>query len=118
MIKGGCHCGSVRWEIVAWPESVTVCNCSLCRKLGTQWGEVDPANTSITADLPQTGYVSGDETLTVHRCTKCGVTTHWSSRDPDAPKRMKINFTTADDPLPGIVRVRHFDGADSWEFLD
>mgnify|MGYP003122211775 CR=1 FL=1 len=118
MIAGSCHCGAVRWEAPDWPDWLTVCNCTYCRKAGALWGEVDPEAAELTARTPQQAYVFGDKTLTIHRCAKCGIATHWTSRDPAEPRRMKINFTTARDPVPDTVRVRHFDGADSWEYLD
>ncbi|WP_421786310.1 GFA family protein [Hyphobacterium sp.] len=118
MITGSCHCGDVRWKVTAWPDWLTVCNCTYCRKAGALWGEVDPETTELTARTPQQDYVFGDRTLTIHRCAHCGITTHWTSREPAIEKRMKINFTTARDLAPPDIRVRHFDGADSWEYLD
>ena len=32
MISGTCHCGAVRVEIPRKPQSVTNCNCSICRR--------------------------------------------------------------------------------------
>lgn len=118
MITGSCHCGAVRWTTPAWPEWVTACNCTYCRKSGALWGEVDPVVTEITARPAQQDYVFGDKTLTMHRCAHCGITTHWSSLDPALPQRIKLNFNTSRDPLPENIRLRHFDGADSWEYLD
>ena len=118
MISGRCHCGDVQWTTPAWPEWVTICNCSYCRKAGAQWGEVDPNSTEMVSEIPQERYIFGDKTLIIHRCNTCGITTHWSTLDPEAPQRMKINFSTLNGDLPESIPIRHFDGADSWQYLD
>ncbi|MEE2525162.1 hypothetical protein V0U79_02205 [Hyphobacterium sp. HN65] len=79
---------------------------------------MDPQTAELTALVPQKTYMHGDRTLVFHRCSQCGITTHWSGVDPAIPNRMKINFTTADEAFPANLPVRHFDGADSWEYLD
>ena len=37
MIEGSCHCGAVRWTFDGMPDSVTACNCTLCRRYGVLW---------------------------------------------------------------------------------
>jgi hypothetical protein len=37
MIKGSCHCGALSWSFDGMPESVTACNCTLCRRYGALW---------------------------------------------------------------------------------
>ena len=32
MMKGGCLCGAVRYEVCGEPRSMTHCHCSMCRK--------------------------------------------------------------------------------------
>lgn len=34
MIKGGCNCGAIRFELTAAPKMMGTCHCSRCRKAG------------------------------------------------------------------------------------
>ena len=34
MVKGACHCGAVTIELRHAPQSLTECNCSICRRYG------------------------------------------------------------------------------------
>jgi hypothetical protein len=38
MIESSCHCAAVQLEIDSAPETVTDCNCSICRRYGVLWG--------------------------------------------------------------------------------
>ncbi|MFC3070793.1 GFA family protein [Phenylobacterium soli] len=117
MIEASCHCGAVRLTAKAPPAEVTECNCSICSRLGARWAYYSPAE----VELPRAGatqpYVWGDRMLAFHRCRACGIVTHWQSLD-GAQKRMAINARA----MPGLdwngIRVRHFDGAKTWEYLD
>ena len=62
-------------------------------------------------------YVWGDRMLAFHRCRKCGCTTHWQSLDGAQP-RMAINARLMDGLDWASVRIRPFDGAGAWRFLD
>jgi hypothetical protein len=55
--------------------------------------------------------------LAFHRCRSCGVTTHWQSLDA-SKERMAINARIFEGLDWDKVRIRHFDGAASWEYLD
>lgn len=117
--RGSCHCGNIRWETASLPEWLTRCTCSYCRKSAATWGRVDADHTSLTyGDAAVTRYIHGDRTLAFVSCGKCGCTTHWESLDANAEQKMKLNYATADFPLPSTLPVRLFDGADTWEYLD
>jgi hypothetical protein len=63
-------------------------------------------------------YVHGDKTLAMHSCKICGGTTHWMGLDGNKNSKMAVNFRMCEpDDYEGI-RIRRFDGADTWEFLD
>jgi hypothetical protein len=116
IITGSCLCGAVRWEISP-PDHVTACNCSACRRYGAHWAYIPPSVGRVIAEPGATiAYSRGDHSLAFHSCTTCGVTTHWAGLAND---RIAVNFRLADDPEElDRVRIRHFDGAESWEFLD
>lgn len=116
IITGSCRCGAVRFEITR-PGHVTSCNCSACRRYAALWAYAPPAVGRVIAAPGATrAYSYGDKTLAFHACATCGVTTHWASLSDD---KIAVNMRLADDPgVLDTIRVRHFDGADSWEFLD
>jgi len=62
-------------------------------------------------------YVWGDKMIEFHTCRTCGNTTHWSDLD-SSYDRMAVNTRLV--PLEDVkdIPVRHFDGADTFEFLD
>ena len=118
MIEATCHCGAVRFQIAHAPETVTDCNCSICRRTGALWAYYDPAEvTLMTPKADIGGYVWGDRMLTLHHCTVCGCTTHWSPMDRTHP-RMGVNARLFEPQVLASARVRHFDGADTWTELD
>lgn len=118
MLKGQCHCGAVKFEFRETPEWLTECNCSACRRYGTIWAHGSPDNISIDMEPEATfTYVWGDKELAFHICRTCGNTTHWSAMDPTY-KRMAVNTRLVPEKDVKDFRLRHFDGAETWEFLD
>jgi hypothetical protein len=117
MIEGSCHCGRVRLSVVSPPAEVTECNCSICRRLGARWAYYSPAEVEMAKVGETQPYVWGDRMLAFHRCRSCGVTTHWQSLDA-SKARMAINARIFENLDWDKVRIRHFDGAASFEYLD
>jgi hypothetical protein len=117
MIRGSCHCGAVAIEIdvESGPTELTSCNCSICRRLGGLWSYYTPAQVRVAG--PTVTYRWGDKTLNLHHCPTCGCTTHWSPVDP-ALQRMGVNARLFDPAIVAAARIRRFDGADTWKFLD
>ena len=119
MIKGSCHCGAVRFELADTPDWLTECNCSICRRLGALWAHADPARVTLIRDGDATiSYVWGDRDLAFHTCRNCGCTTHWESLNSEVSTRMAVNCRLCDPDEVASIRVRHFDGAENWRFLD
>jgi len=115
MIKGSCHCGTVTYQIQETPEFVVTCNCSICRKLNTTWAHSDRTKMTLNAPEGATHTYSWGEYLVFHTCKTCGCTTHWMAADAS---RYAINCQLASEADMEGIRVRRFDGADTWEFLD
>lgn len=116
VISCACLCGAVRFEITR-PEKLTDCNCSACRRYKCLWAYAPPAEARFTAGEGTTvGYARGERSLAFHHCPTCGCLTHWQSV---TDRKRAFNLRLAEDPgaLAGI-RIRRFDGADSWTFLD
>lgn len=118
-ITGSCHCGAVTYQMKVRPRFAVECNCSICRSLGTVWGHGEAGDIAVTAQSgATTSYVWGDRQLAFHTCKTCGSTTHWEAVAGDAKGRMAVNLRLA---RPGTIEAighRHFDGADTWSFLD
>ena len=117
MVEASCHCGAVRLSVAAAPREVTECNCSICRRLGARWAYYSPAKVGMPRPGSTQPYVWGDRMLAFHRCRSCGVTTHWQSLD-GAKDRMAINARTMGDLDWDRIKVRQFDGAATWEYMD
>lgn len=118
-IKGNCHCGAVSFTFKGHPERLVSCNCSICRRLRPLLAHGTDNNISIHAAPEATlAYVQGDKSLAYHTCKTCGCTTHWDSVDHESPRNMAVNMALADPMDIADIPIRHFDGADSWRFLD
>lgn len=119
MLTATCHCGSVRVEVPRKPRRLTSCNCSICRRYGTLWAYYKAADVRIHCARGATrGYSWGDKSLRFVRCGKCGCVTHWEATHPTANSRVGINAGNLDPDTIANVRVRRFDGASTWKFLD
>ena len=118
-IEGRCHCGAVAFTYHGTPDHITICNCSICRRLRTlnAYGTEENIELRMTPDAT-IAYVQGDKSLAWHTCRTCGCTTHWASLVDEPPIRIAVNMALAEPAAIAGIRVRHFDGADSWTFLD
>jgi len=119
LLQGSCHCGAVRLTLPFLPETATRCNCSICRRLGTVWAYFEFGTVSIEGHPGQTmEYIQGDRTLRTIRCKTCGVVTHWEPLAPQPGARHGVNLNNFEPKLLESLRIRRFDGADTWTFLD
>lgn len=119
MHQGSCHCGAVRLRLPSTPTVATTCNCSLCRRIGGPWVYFEFGTVEIEGHPEHTvAYVQGDRTLSTIHCRTCGCVTHWEPLPPTPGTRHGVNLGNFDPALIASVRVRRFDGADTWTFLD
>jgi hypothetical protein len=119
MHDGSCHCGAVRLTLPSTPTVATKCNCSLCRRSGGPWVYFEFGTVKITGHPESTSeYIWGDRTLRNIRCKTCGCVTHWEPMQPQPGARHGVNLGNFEPELIASVRVRRFDGADTWQFLD
>ena len=118
MIEGQCLCGAVRFRHDA-PQRLVICNCSACRRYGAIWahGEVPDITIVETGTAIRYARADGDGDLRFVSCATCGVITHWEAVDP-ANRRRAVNAALCDPNTLTDLPVRHFDGADTWTFLD
>ncbi|MGZ5198553.1 MAG: GFA family protein [Terriglobales bacterium] len=119
LLQGSCHCGAVRLALPSAPEKATKCNCSLCRRLGGLWAYYEFGTVQIQGHPENTAsYIWGDKTLRTVRCNTCGCITHWEPLAAEPGARHGVNLNNFEPRLQETVQVRHFDGADTWTFLD
>jgi hypothetical protein len=118
MIEASCHCGAVRIEIDTPPETVTDCNCSICRRYGVLWAYYSPKAVRVTPESGATDiYMWNDRWIEFHRCKACGCVTHWAPVDKSYD-RMGVNARLMDLAVLATARVRKLDGAVSEKYVD
>ena len=61
---------------------------------------------------------SACKTLRNVRCRTCGCATHWEPLESKPDAKMGVNARNMPPSEIEGVRVRHFDGADTWTYLD
>ncbi|MEL6571705.1 MAG: GFA family protein [Pseudomonadota bacterium] len=115
--EGACHCGAVSFVVDDTPARLVSCNCSACRRFGALWFHTLVPNVTFSATPEATiAYAWGDKMLAFQTCKTCGATTHYLPLD--GSERMAVNMRMVDPAAIDGIPVRHFDGADSWTFLD
>ena len=116
MIKhqGGCHCGRVRFEVLAPPViNVSECNCSICSKSG-YLGMIVPRDRFTLQ--------SGEDCLTEYRfdsgvaqhlfCKFCGIKSFYIPRSH--PDGVNVNARCLDAGTVEKMNIKPFDGQ-NWE---
>ncbi len=118
VIAASCHCGAVRIEIPSRPETVTSCNCSICRRLGALWAfyPIDSVRIEFPHGATET-YVWGEGTRQFVRCRNCGCTTHVYPVQPKPQSKVEVNARLFEPAALGPFRIRLFDGADTWQYI-
>ncbi len=72
--QGTCHCGKVRFEVLADIDHVRVCDCSVCRKRGALIHRVPEQNIRFLTPLSElTVYQWGTFTGKDYFCPACGI---------------------------------------------
>lgn len=111
---GGCHCGSVRFEVAAPAElEVDDCNCSICRMSGYLHLIVAAENFRLIrgqADIRTYTFNTG--VAQHHFCRHCGIKSYYVPRSH--PDGFSINVNCLDPGTVRSLKVRPFDGQ-HWE---
>jgi len=117
-VTASCHCGAIRLEIERAPETVTDCNCSICRRYGVLWAYYRPVQVQIVASSDATDiYMWDDRSIEFHRCRVCGCVTHWAPVDRGRD-RMGVNARRMPFEVVAAARVRKLDGAVTERYVD
>jgi hypothetical protein len=118
-MRASCHCGAVVMEADVRPRSLTSCNCSICGRLGALWAYYTRKRARLIAGGDAVvSYLWGDRTIEFYHCRRCGCCTHYESvtKGPDGRFAINGRCFSAEDLAP--LRVRRFDGAHTWKYLD
>lgn len=110
-VKGGCLCGSIRYESDADPLLVANCYCENCRKnsgsthsynLAMPAGSVDITGETVATYVDRSG--ASGQPFNRHFCSRCG--THFRSEGPAYEGIEFIKGGTLDD-LEGFPPATH-----------
>ncbi len=108
MLRGGCLCGGVRYEIDGGLGPAVHCHCTQCRKAS---GASFATNASL--DAKDFRFVSGEELMGEFEsspgqfrrfCTRCG--SQVVKRFADKPEILRVRMGTLDDD-PEVEVVAH-----------
>lgn len=89
------------------------------RRIGGPWVYYEFGTVKIDGHPEATAeYIQGDRTLRTIRCRTCGCVTHSEPLAPAAGAKHGANLGNFDPALIASVKVRKFDGANTWKFFD
>lgn len=118
-LLASCHCGAVSIVLARKPRRLTECNCSICRRYGAQWAYGTHKSVSVDAQSGALAcYCWGDKCIEFYHCRRCGCLTHYESIDKASDSRVAVNARMLPEKDLVGVKIRHFDGAKAWKFLD
>jgi hypothetical protein len=119
MLTATCHCGAVEIQVARRPRTLTQCTCSICRRYGALWAYCTRRTARVLSDsAAETAYRWNDEVIDFYHCRMCGCMTRYESVEKSDDSRIAVNARMmSPDEIEGI-RIRTFDGAVTWQYLD
>ncbi|HEY8276120.1 MAG TPA: GFA family protein [Methyloceanibacter sp.] len=111
---GGCHCGAVRYEVLA-PDLIEAveCNCSICRITGYLHLIVPKERFRLLQGEDKlTTYTFNTGTARHRFCSVCGIKSFYIPRSH--PDCFSINVRCLDEGSVEVARITLFDGK-HWE---
>jgi len=113
---GSCHCGLVQFEVDIDVSKATMCNCTICQKLGARSINGTPEMLRVLSDeSSHTRY--GNEYAARYFCPTCGIYCYGKGDIPEIGGPFAaVNINTLDDIDPSETALMHWDGRhDNWE---
>ncbi len=112
--KGGCHCGAVRFEVLAPDEvELVACNCSICSMTGYQHLIVTKAQFKLLSGKTKLTNYSFETGAAKHFfCSVCGIKSFYVPRSH--PDGYSVNFRCLNAEEFSSVLTTEFDGR-NWE---
>ena len=118
MLSTTCHCGAARLDVPEPPPFLVLCNCSICRRNGALWAFYEADAMRIEGREHAVAYVFGPKTIRTMHCGRCGCVTHWEPLVEKPGMKFGVNMRNFEPEQVGDARLRRFDGAVSWSYLD
>ncbi len=118
-LKGSCHCGNVKWEYPLKLESVTACNCTLCRRYGSLWAYGYIEN-GVKVFGETKFYQRGSKINGYHFCENCGCLTHYQAHKKNESEQIRIAVNLRMIEQPELIEnlpIDHFEGLVNFEDL-
>src|SRR5579885_1867007 len=115
--KGGCHCGAVRFEVLAPDEiEATECTCSICRMSGFLHLIVPAARFRLIKGEDMLTTYTFNTGIAKHRfCSICGIKSFYVPRSH--PQGFSVNVRCLDEGEVRVIGTKLFDGK-HWEEAD
>lgn len=111
--EGGCHCGSVRFQVVVDNHEALDCNCSICTKKGFLHLIVPPEQFTLLQGAEVLSTYTFHTGVARHTfCSVCGI--HPFYRPRSHPNDYDVNVRCLDGNLLSKFRIIPFNGA-NWE---
>lgn len=109
-VKGGCHCGAVRFEAAICRRSeVQVCNCSMCDMCGFEHLIIPASQFRLLSDVSMiTEYRFNSEMARHLFCSVCGVKSFYVPRSN--PNGYSLNARCLEIPDSVELNYSRFDG--------
>jgi hypothetical protein len=116
--KGGCHCGAVRFEVLAPDEvELVACNCSICSMTGFQHLIVTKAQFKLLSGKTKlTNYTFETGAAKHFFCSVCGIKSFYVPRSH--PDGYSVNFRCLNAEEFHSVLTTEFDGRNWAQHID
>jgi len=113
IVRGGCHCGRVSFEVAGRPAKVSDCNCSICARKGyLHWIVPRESFRLLTPWEDLAAYTFNTGVARHYFCPACGVASFYIPRsDPD---KIDVNARCLDGIDLATIAIERFDGR-NWE---
>lgn len=108
--SGSCHCKRVRFEVTADFAEASVCNCSICSRVGWKMGSVPRADFKLLAgEDAQADYQFGGKAMHHLFCKTCGIHAFGTYGTGDDEKVI-VNLSCIDELDIDALAVKKWDG--------
>lgn len=109
--SGGCHCGSVRFEVKTGLDKLVSCNCSICGKTGAIYAFVPASEfTLLKGADAQSDYQFNKKVIHHLFCKTCGIRSFGRGKGPDGVEMIAVNVRCLDDVDVTTLKPMAFDG--------
>jgi hypothetical protein len=112
--QGGCHCGAIRFEVLA-PDEIEAreCNCSICRLTGYLHLIVPQQRFRLLQGADKLTTYTFNTGVAQHQfCSVCGIKSFYVPRS--FPQGYSVNVRCLDEGSVEVTRIALFDGR-HWE---